>query len=290
MIPPDAFLIRAAVPDFHCFAARYAQASEAVRANHAHRADVSYGEGPRERIDLIFPLRRDGPAPVHVFVHGGYWRAGSKADHAFVAAPVLRAGGIAAIVEYDLMPGRRMAGLVRQVRQAFAWIARHAPSFGGNPLRLTASGHSAGAHLASYLAARGRRDREEPGSLSGPVPQALLLVSGIYDLRPVRHSFLQPELSLTQAEAIDWSPLRATPDPACARTLVYGGDETVVFADQCEQFARALALDGGTPSVCAYTGLHHMDILLALGDPNHPLGVALADMVQGKPASPAPVP
>ena len=75
-----------------------------------------------------------------------------KEDYAFIADGVVAAGAIAAIVEYTLMPGARMADLVREIREAATWLAASAREFGGDGNKLSASGHSAGGHLASTAA------------------------------------------------------------------------------------------------------------------------------------------
>lgn len=142
-----------------------------------------------------------------MFVHGGYWRSGNKEDHRLIAAPVLAAGGIAAIVTYDLMSGARLGALVGQVRAAAKHLAAMAPDLGTDVTRLTASGHSAGAHLASYLAAAGP---DESTVADLPSLQGLLLVSGIYDLTDIPGSFLKNEAKMTAAEAMAWSPLTSS--------------------------------------------------------------------------------
>ncbi len=272
MTRPDPFLIRAAVPDFAGFADRYVAASDAVRSRYAVLSDIAYGPGARERCDIVLPDRTAPGAPLHVFVHGGYWRAGRKEDYAFVAAPVVAAGGVAALVEYALLPGIRMAELVAQLRKAVHWLTGHATEWGADPLRLTVSGHSAGAHLASYLAATAPHGDPLPQTL----PKSLLLVSGIYDLAPIRDSFLQPEIALTEAEAAHWSPLGADHATGPARTLVVGGAETPPFHTQARALQRQLP---GPALLRIEPRLHHMDVVLALGDPDHPLGRHLGEMV-----------
>ncbi len=276
MTRPDPFLIRAAVPDFARFADRYVAASDAVRARHAVLSDMAYGPGARERFDIVLPESPATGAPLHVFVHGGYWRAGRKEDYTFVAAPVVAAGGVAALVEYDLLPGIRMAELVAQLRKAVHWLTGHAKDWGADPSRLTVSGHSAGAHLASYLAATAPHGDPLPQTLPQSLPKSLLLVSGIYDLAPIRDSFLQPELALTEAEAAQWSPLNADHAPGPARTLVVGGVETSPFHTQAQALQRQLP---GPALLHIEPRLHHMDVVLALGDPDHPLGRHLGEMV-----------
>jgi arylformamidase len=61
------------------------------------RFDVPYGRHPAERLDVFLASRGAAAAPVHVFVHGGYWHRLDKADFSFVAelerpdAPLSRA-------------------------------------------------------------------------------------------------------------------------------------------------------------------------------------------------------
>src|SRR5690606_37559921 len=148
------------IPDFDELIAETAARSRAFAAGANARVDVPYGTGARERVDIIFPPRMAKGAPLHAFIHGGYWRAGNKQEHWLVAAPVLAAGGIAAFIGYDLMPDTRLGTIVSQVRAASTHLVGMAPELGADPGRVTASGHSAGAHLASYLAAIGPEENE----------------------------------------------------------------------------------------------------------------------------------
>jgi arylformamidase len=252
----DPFLIRAVVPDFDAISAGFARDSDAARARLRHSPDLAYGEGPAARLDLYFP-KGEGPWPVHMFLHGGYWRANRKEDYGFVAVPVAATGAAAAIVEYPLMPDARMATLVGHVRRAAEWLAEHGAALGLDPSRLTASGHSAGAHLATFLAARAPHEAAAPAVR----PRALLLVSGIYDLAPITNSFLQKEIGLTDEEVARWTPLAAEPVPDVVRLLAVGGEETEPFHDQAADYARRA---GQRARVRTVPGLDHMSIAAAL--------------------------
>jgi acetyl esterase/lipase len=133
--PIDLFSIRAHVPHFAECVVDYHASSAATRATLPARIDVAYGEGPDENLDLFFPdpAFSTGPAPVHLFIHGGYWRANSKNDYSFVADSIVAQGAIAAILDYSLMPGARMGALVDQVRRSRG-NQRKRP-FGGRPSR-----------------------------------------------------------------------------------------------------------------------------------------------------------
>src|SRR5690606_27719076 len=104
----DLYRNRDFIPDFDEIVAETAARSREVGRSARVRRNVSDGAGPRETMDIFFPARPAQGAPLHVFIHGGYWRAGSKEDHWLVAAPVLKAGGIACLLTYDLMPGARL--------------------------------------------------------------------------------------------------------------------------------------------------------------------------------------
>src|SRR5690606_25178403 len=137
----DLYRNRDFIPDFDEIIAETAARSHELAGRVDMRPDVPYGPGPRERMDIIVPPRAAKGAPLHMFIHGGYWRSGNKEDHRLIAAPVLAAGGIAAIITYDLMPATRLGAIVGQVRAAARHLVAMAPDLGADATRLTASGH-----------------------------------------------------------------------------------------------------------------------------------------------------
>jgi arylformamidase len=276
MAGKDPYCIRSFVPDFDAISAEISDQSRSLAAKSTIWAGCSYGPGARERMDILLPPNLRSGAPVHMFVHGGYWRSGDKADYTCVAAPVLAAGGIAAIVEYDLMPEARLATLVNQVRRAAAWLTAQTPALGGDAKRFTVSGHSAGAHLASYLAAAGRG---EPMAPTTPVT-GLLLLSGIYDLSDIPTSFLKDETGMRGAEAQAWSPLSARQHAAPLRIFAFGTDETRPFREQATRMHRLCQSIGAQAELRPIPGLNHMNVVLDLANPEQPLGRTLADLVQ----------
>lgn len=276
MTAKDPYRIRSFVPDFDTISAEIAARSRALAARSMLWAGCAYGNGARERMDILLPTGLKAGAPIHMFVHGGYWRSGDKADYTCVAAPVLAAGGIAAIVEYDLMPETRLPVLVGQIRRAAAWLASQARNLGADPARLTVSGHSAGAHLASYLGATGPSDATPPTT---PVA-GLLLLSGIYDLSDIPDSFLKDETRMTPTEAAAWSPLTALQHGGPRRIVALGADETPPFHSQAARLHRRFCATGIDSDLLLRPGLNHMNVVLDLANPDQPLGQALADLVQ----------
>src|SRR5262249_57314213 len=100
------------------------------------RFDVSYGRHHGERLDVFLPTA-SGRAPVHVFIHGGYWHRLDKADFSFVARafPEAVAGG----VHYALGPRVDLHELVPQGRASHPWGDPQCAPFGGDPGGTTGS-------------------------------------------------------------------------------------------------------------------------------------------------------
>lgn len=280
-MPSDPFMIRAHVPQWEAHVADYQVASDATRRANPSRRTLTYGNGPDETLDIYVPkAERTSPRPIHLFIHGGYWRAFSKDDYAFVADSITAAGAIAAIMDYSLMPAARMAGLIAQVRRAADWLVAEAPRFGGDPRAFSASGHSAGAHLASFLVCRAAHEPE----VALPAVRSVLLVSGIYDLDPITRSFLQPELQLRSEEVARWSPIRTLPDRQAVVSLLVGAAETQPFHEQAGAFAAHLASVGGRSQLTTVAGEDHMTIIRELGRPGSACAAFLSDTIRASSA------
>lgn len=275
-MPQDLYRNRDFIPDFDEIVAETAARSQELARRVEARTDVPYGASARERMDILFPPHLAKGAPLHVFIHGGYWRSGRKEDHWLVAAPALAVGAVAAMVTYDLMPGTRLGAIVGQVRAAVRQLVAMAPELGVDAARLTASGHSAGAHLASYLAATGPEESAPPEL---PALRGLLMVSGIYDLADIPGSFLKDEARMTSAEASAWSPLTSRHLQGPRRIVMLGERETAPFHVQGRQLAALLERNALEQELRIEAGLNHLSIVLALGDPESPCGRCVSDLI-----------
>ena len=266
----DLFRTRDHVANFDDVVAEYADRSDATRRTLPMKANVRYGGAPGETLDLFFPAGSGSGLPVHMYIHGGYWRMFSKEDFSFVADTVTAAGAIAVIVDYSLMPSVRLADIVAQVRKAKRWVLEEIDAYGGNASTLTVSGHSAGAHLATFLLQKGESDPA----------RAALLLGGVYDIRPLRSSFLQPLIRLTEDEVERLSPIDRDYHAGSDVTILFGGLET----EPCHSQARALEdrLSGGGSNVKLHSleGADHMSSMRDLGVPGSEAGRLLTAMIE----------
>lgn len=251
---------RARVPGSLEILRRWAARSAEVRASVACRLDLPYGENPSERLDL-FPPRGSGAAPVLVFVHGGWWRALDKSDQSFVAPAFQDAGALVVVPNYALCPAVGIADIALQLTRALAWVWLNAAAFGGDPSRIVLSGHSAGGHLAALLATC-HWPTVDP-RLPAHLLQAVLALSGVYDLEPIRRTpFLQPDLRLTPSAVRRLSPA-GLPAPSLPVHAVDGADESEEFHRQWQQLAAAWGPQA-VPEPASLPGLNHFTIVEAL--------------------------
>lgn len=252
------FTPRVQVPNIGALFGAWAARGEAFRRRHA-ALDLAYGPSAAETLDLYRPAGVVRP-PVWVFVHGGYWQATAKGQHAQFAAGMLAAGFAVANVEYGFAPQVPLDALVAQVRAAIGFLAREADALDLDADRINLAGHSAGAHLAAMALL------EAGGS---PIRSALLL-SGLFDLAPLAALPVGRLLGLDPAAVARLSPASSSAPPGVALAVAVGGAESEAFLDQSRLIAERW--DTGAPLVVP--GANHFDLLEGLN------GGALLDLAR----------
>jgi len=210
----------AAVKDSAQIVAGWETRSARLRAAHPEGMDLRYGPDERNRIDY-FAARRDGP--VLAFIHGGYWQNRAKELFAFVAEGPLAWGINVALIGYTLAPQKRLDGIVAEIRAALDWLHAGIGLLGGDRARLFVAGWSAGSHLTAM-------------AMNHPAVKGGLAISGIYDLEPMRLSYINEKLRLDEDEA-----RRNSPGPTEKPLFIaYGADELPELCRQSEDYAKLL--------------------------------------------------
>ena len=262
------------VPDVDDFIARSRAESARVRAAAKGSFDVAYGPGADEVLDILLADAAD--APVVVFFHGGRWQTGGKDSNCGSAEAINAAGAHFVSVDFTLFPDTTMDELIRQCRAAVAWVLGNAASFGGDPARLYVIGKSSGAHIAAMMATT---DWAAGHGLAGDAIKGGLLVSGMYDLEPVRLTFRNEWLRLDAAMAARNSPIRHIPDAGCPLIVGHGERETDEFKRQPRVFAEAWRAAGNPCVLVEIAGCHHFSIDTAMNDPASPLMAPFRSMM-----------
>ena len=252
-------------------AKHYLARSSQARAGLRCVLDVPYGPTLAETLD-IFPA--DAPnAPVFVFIHGGYWRAFSSKEFSCVALGLQPLGITTVVVNYALCPAVTLDEITRQVRAAVAWTQRHIAAYGGDPARLALGGHSAGAQLtAMCLQTRWAEDYGLPADPIG----AAVLVSGVYDIAPLRYSYLQPMIQLDEGLIRRNSPLFGVRPCQTPIWVNWGSEETPEFARQAKTFHQAWLSAGNAGELSALPGADHFLGIHGFEDPASSLSQWLA--------------
>jgi arylformamidase len=282
---------RALIPEHPAIFERWNGESQSVRERLADRAvlDVPYNDAgqtdPTQQLDIFrpepalssSPSSPSSPAPVLVFIHGGYWRSLDKHDLEFVAGPFVDAGALVVVPNYTLCPTVTIDQIVMQMVDAVAWTWRHAAEYGGDASRMVVAGHSAGGHLAAML--MNCRWREVAPDLPANLVSRAMSISGVFDLEPLRHAeFLAPDLRLTEAAAAKLSPAWM-PAPTGKLVAVVGANETDEFRRQNRLIREQWGV-GAVPVCEDVAERHHLDILDDLVDPGKRLHRQALDLLE----------
>ncbi|OIQ79293.1 alpha/beta hydrolase fold protein [mine drainage metagenome] len=181
---------------------------------------------------------------MFVWIHGGYWQ-GSSINEALLEADALASQGFGfAAIEYTLAPEVSIAEMIGECESALAWIRLRNP---GKSVFL--GGHSAGAHLALAVAAQSQ-------------VEGLVLVSGVFDLRPISATTINEPLGLDEAGAYELSPIFADFRFPCLTEVLVGGEESPSFQMQGRAAFDYLTKNGAAVELHSLSSLDHFDIIL----------------------------
>ncbi len=258
-------------PLFRQSQARMASGSETARARLGAPKRLAYGPTAVEALDL-YPAKT-ADAPIFVFIHGGRWLRGQAKDFGFAAELFVNAGVHYVAPDFIAVEaaGGDLRPMVEQVRRAIAWVYQNAASFGGDRTRLYVGGHSSGGHLCgAALVTDWQRDFGlPPDFLRGG-----LLMSGIYDLKPVRLSARSSYIKFDDEMEQGLSPIRHLDKLRAPLIVSYGSDETPEFQRHSRDFAAAVQAAGKPVELVAAANFNHFEMCESLGNPYGPNGFA----------------
>jgi|GraSoiStandDraft_44_1057316.scaffolds.fasta_scaffold17460_2 arylformamidase len=201
--------------------AGWEQRSTVLRARYPDHLDLRYG--PRERNRIDFFKAREG-APTLLFIHGGYWQHRAKEIFALFAGGAMAHGINVALIGYTLAPDATLDEIVAEILRGIDSLARQLPALGAGGEGIVVSGWSAGGHLTAM-------------ALSHPHVKAGMAISGIYDLEPIRQSYLNVKLGLDEAMSRRNSPIMQSDGAMKPLSLVVGSAELPLLRKQTADFA-----------------------------------------------------
>lgn len=264
---------RVSVPEYPELAKRRAAESRRARSRLKSWLDIPYGSSPREVLD-IYPSEKSG-GPLLVYIHGGYWRTGSKDDNCNFAPAFVWRGATVAVVEYDLCPDVTVTDIVRQTRAAIVWVSRNIAGYGGDPSRIYIAGHSAGGHLVAMALAH---DWEKE-ALPRDVIKGAVAMSGVYDLDMVMHVSANEQIRVTPEIAKENSPFLHPPLSVCPVIVAVGGAEPEGWKEMSKDYFQLCKERGLRCEYLEVPGANHYTMSDHLADPKSPLNLAIMKLM-----------
>ena len=231
---------------------RYAAASDKVRSRLGEPRTESYGSTPVETLDIYGSGRK-----AFVFVHGGAWKRQTSREQAFPAEAIIAAGAAYVALNFAKLPAVTLPEMAGQVRRGIEWVHQNLSK------EVVLCGHSSGGHLAACALTR------------LDFIKRALVVSGVYDLLPVRLSARNEYVRLDERLEHEYSPIRHVDKIRCPVTVAWGEKEGPEFFRQSKAFAGKL----GAPTLIGKS-LNHFEIIETMADPRSPLGRAALNMLQ----------
>lgn len=191
-------------------------------------------------------LRKVGQ-PLLIFIHGGYWQRLSAADSLFHAVDAMKHGISLHAVEYTLAPKATIGTMISECIEDILFTLDEL-----QPSRVVIAGSSAGAHLTAMCV----RDSRIASRIHGAV-----LLSGIFDIRPLVHTPTNDPLHLTEESATELSPQLLPPSVGLTHAMCAVGEhEPEEFKRQNNEYAAYLTHQGVSVEHSEVTGKDHFDL------------------------------
>jgi acetyl esterase/lipase len=233
-------------------AAGWEQRSAELRRRLPTHLDLRYGPRERNRIDF---LKAGDNAPTLLFVHGGYWQTRAKEVFTIFAGGPMAHGINVALIGYTLAPEATLDQIVAEIHQGIDYLAGQLSGLGAASGGVVVSGWSAGGHLTSM-------------ALSHPKVRAGMAISGIYDLDPIRHSYLNEKLRLDGPMSQRNSPMAQPGGVMKPLSLVVGDAELPLLRKQTADFAGHRARYGLPVTYEEIPGANHFTIMNEMLSPH----------------------
>ena len=221
---------------------QYSPSRHALRPLDEYLAEYHELSAPHDPVVLRRPHR-----PLLIYVHGGYWQRLSAADSLFNANDAMAEGISLHAVEYTLAPYATVSEIIKE---CITDVVKTIDEL--EPTRVVLAGCSAGAHLAAMCA----REYAIASRLSGVV-----LLSGIYDLRPLVVTETNDPLHLTPESAAAISPqLLASTHGLSGALCAVGESESSEFIRQNAEYADHLRFSGTATETIVVPNRDHFNL------------------------------
>ncbi len=231
-------------------------------------ARLSYGTDASQFGDIRIP-KGPGPHPLAVVIHGGFWRAKYGLEYMGHLCAAFAGLGLATWnIEYRRIgnPGGGWPNTFLDAAAGADYVRELAKKYPLDPKRVITIGHSAGGHLALWLAARSRIPAGDPLAGRDPITiHGAAPIAGVVDLRRAWELRLSdgvvdelmggPPAKLAQRYHAG-SPIELAPIGGRVR-LLHGTNDSVVPIELSNNYQKAATRAGDDARMVVLPGADH---------------------------------
>lgn len=225
---------------------------------------IAYGPDPRQRLDIYAPEGTNAGLPILLFVNGGSWNDGARGDYEFAGRAFAARGYLTITMDYRILPQNQFPAFVQDVALAIAWAQKEGEHYGGDPKRIFAVGHSAGAYNLS-LAVLDKHYLREAGA-DPKALRAIATLAGPFDFLPLDTRVTIDTFGKV-ADPATTQPINYVSAEAPPFLLLTGTSDTTVYPKNSRSLAKRLGEVDAIVELKEYEGIGHAQLMLALAKP-----------------------
>lgn len=231
-------------------------ANNLVRKELRVEADIAYGPYERQTLDVYTSPQTESGSGVVIFVHGGYWDSGDKADYRFIADSFAEKGFVTVIPNFRLVPAVTFPSYVEDVALAVKWVFENHRSDA-----VFLMGHSSGAHIAALIAFDERY--MDAVGLTNEDLAGFIGLAGPYDFLPPTSDRTRAALGAEEGWQVT-QPIEFVDSSDPPAFLATGLADETVNPDNSKRLADRILESGGVVELRTYRGLSHGALVAAL--------------------------
>ena len=230
------------------------------RSGYAVHRGIAYGDDPRQKLDIYVPDGLTAPAPVLLFFYGGGWTSGERGQYLAFGQAFASAGVVTVIADYRIYPKVRWPAFIEDAAAALALVHKDIAHYGGDPMRVFVSGHSAGAYNAVMLASDPKYLKAVGGDFSWI--RGVIGVAGPYDFLPLTATDLIDIFHGPDDREI--LPIVHVDGKRPPMLLIHGTADTIVGPQNTRSMTAVLKTQDSPVETIYYQGVAHVGIILSL--------------------------
>jgi acetyl esterase/lipase len=220
---------------------------------------VAYGDDPQQKLDIYKPVQVQAQLPILIFVHGGSWKDGNRADYEFTGRAFAARGYLTLVMSYRTLPKNAYPDFVEDVALVVKWASLNCAQYDGDVKNIFAVGHSAGAYNIA-LAILDKHYLKDAG-VDPSIIKGVATLAGPFDFVPLDSPITIATFGhlkdLMATQPITYASAGAPPF-----LLLHGTADKTVKPRNSRSLFKHLMNAGAHPKLIEYENVSHVGIML----------------------------